>query len=133
VDGCYAGEDGVLEEKSGIRTCLASQGGKRDVDSRSVYKRKPSVTQNEGKEFKICLVAPTNIRGLTMMRVSLWSMSYFYQSSVSMPLVPSQNMHLEHMNVKTTFHNNLYEQIYMDQTKSFKNMNGLKHSHIQAL
>jgi len=27
------------------------------IDSRWVYKRKPSVTQNKGEELKICLVA----------------------------------------------------------------------------
>ncbi|KAL0440958.1 UNVERIFIED_CONTAM: Retrovirus-related Pol polyprotein from transposon TNT 1-94 [Sesamum radiatum] len=68
--------------------------GKKAIGCKWVYRKKPAVSENEGEKFKARLAV--------------------------LALVASWDLHLEQMDVKTTFlHGDLEEQIYMEQPDRF--------------
>ncbi|KAL0341523.1 UNVERIFIED_CONTAM: Retrovirus-related Pol polyprotein from transposon TNT 1-94 [Sesamum calycinum] len=68
--------------------------GKKAIGCKWVYRKKPAVSENEGEKFKAWLAV--------------------------LALVASWDLHLEQMDVKTTFlHGDLEEQIYMEQPDRF--------------
>ncbi|GAU47849.1 hypothetical protein TSUD_404260 [Trifolium subterraneum] len=95
--------------------------GKRVIGCKWVYKRKPAVTEKEGEKFKARLVA----KGYSQQKRIDYDEIFFpvvRHTSIRavLALVASRDMHLEQMDVKTTFlHDNLDEQIYMEQAEGF--------------
>jgi len=82
-----------------------------------VYKRKPPISEKEGEKFKAHLVAKGYAQQKRVDYDEIFSAIVRHTSIREvLALVANYDMHLEQMNVKTTFlHNDLNEQIYMEQ------------------
>jgi transposase InsO family protein len=95
--------------------------GKRAIGCKWVYKRKPAVTEKEGEKFKARLVAKGYSQQKGIDYDEIFSPVVRHTSiRAVLALVANRDMHLEQMDVKTTFlHGNLDEQIYMEQPEGF--------------
>ncbi|XP_050888907.1 uncharacterized protein LOC127094081 [Lathyrus oleraceus] len=84
-------------------------------------KKKPGVTEKEEEKFKTHLVAKEYSRWKGIDYDEIFSLVVRHTSIIEvLSLVASKNMHLEHMDVKTTFlHANIEEKIYMERPEGF--------------
>ncbi|KAE8661582.1 putative ribonuclease H protein [Hibiscus syriacus] len=95
--------------------------GKKPISCKWVYKKKPAVTEKEREKFKACLV----VKGLSQHKGvdydEIFSPVVRHTSiRAVLALVASWDLHLEQMNVKTTFlHGDLEEQIYIRHPEGF--------------
>ncbi|KAE8719673.1 hypothetical protein F3Y22_tig00109926pilonHSYRG00011 [Hibiscus syriacus] len=95
--------------------------GKKPIGCKWVYKKKPAVTEKEGKKFKARLVAKGFSQQKGVDYDEIFSPVVRHTSiRAVLALVASWDLHLEQMDVKTAFlHGDLEEQIYMRQPEGF--------------
>ncbi|KAE8655249.1 hypothetical protein F3Y22_tig00117034pilonHSYRG01568 [Hibiscus syriacus] len=95
--------------------------GKKPIGCKWVYKKKPAVTEKEGEKFKARLVAKGFSQQKGVDYDEIFSPVVRHTSiRAVLALVASWDLHLEQMDVKTTFlHGDLEEQIYMRQPEGF--------------
>ena len=90
--------------------------GKRCIGCKWIYKKKPSISYKEGKNFKSRLVAKGFLQHKRIYYDEIFSPVERHTSvRAVLALVACNDMILEKMDVKTVFlHGNLEEKIYME-------------------
>ncbi|GMI95752.1 cysteine-rich RLK (RECEPTOR-like protein kinase) 8 [Hibiscus trionum] len=91
--------------------------GKKAIGCKLVYKRKLAVSEKEGGKFKARLVAKSFSQQKEVDYDEIFSHVVRHTSiRAFLALVASSDLHLEQMDVKTTFlHGDLEEHVYMQQ------------------
>ncbi|KAL0411273.1 UNVERIFIED_CONTAM: Retrovirus-related Pol polyprotein from transposon TNT 1-94 [Sesamum latifolium] len=95
--------------------------GKKAIGCKWVYKKKPTVSKEEGEKFKAQLVAKGYSQQKGIYYDEIFSPVVRHTSiRAILAVVASWDLHLEQMDVKITFlHGYLEEQIYMEQPDGF--------------